>query len=318
MRGMCALAAAFVCASTACAADPFPSKPVRIVVPSSPGGALDITTRLVAQKMSEKLGQSVIVDNRAGGDTLLGTRLVKAAAPDGYTILAQANGFAAMPAIKTDPGFDPLKDFVAIGTMLRSPLVMYVGSDQPDHSVRELIARAKANPGRLSYAHGGVASPPHSSAAQFVQQTGIDVLVVPYKGVGNALPDVAAGRVTMIVAGYSGGLPYIQSGKLRPLAVTGTKRIPALPNVPTWQEQGVNFSYSLWLGLLAPAGTPKDVVHRLAEALKYATGSREINERLRAEGLEAMPASPDEFQDQLAKETTQMERLMRDLKIEKD
>src|SRR5437870_3513691 len=164
VRALCAVVWVLLGASFASAAEPYPTRPVRIVVPTAAGGATDITTRLVAQKMSEKLGQPVIVDNRPGGETLLGTRLVKSAPADGYTILAQASTFTALPALKLDPSYDPLKDFTAIGPMLRAPQIMYVGADQPDRTVAEFIARAKANPGKLSYAHGGVGSPLHIGA----------------------------------------------------------------------------------------------------------------------------------------------------------
>jgi tripartite-type tricarboxylate transporter receptor subunit TctC len=184
--------------------------------------------------------------------------------------------------------------------------------------VADFVARAKANPGKLNYAHGGLGSPLHLGAAQFVSQTGIDVPAVPYKGSGAALPDVASGRVEVLFAGYSGGAPYLQGGKLKPLGVTGTQRLAALPDVPTFKEQGVAFTYYFWLGLLAPAGTPKEAVQKLAEALKYATSSKELTERFRAEGSEPMPASPEEFNAYLAKEVADTARLMRDQKVQKE
>lgn len=317
-RAACAWTLLLAGAWGAAAAEPFPVKPIRIILPSAPGGALDITTRLVAQKMGEKLGQSIVVDNRPGGDTLLGTRLAKDAPADGYTLLAQANGFTALPALKLEPGYDPIKHFTAIGPMLRSAQVMWTGTEQPDRGVADFVARAKANPGKLNYAHGGLGWPLHLGAAQFVSQTGIDVPAVPYKGSGAALPDVASGRVEVLFAGYSGGAPYLQGGKLKPLGVTGTQRLAALPDVPTFKEQGVAFTYYFWLGLLAPAGTPKEAVQKLAEALKYATSSKELTERFRAEGSEPMPASPEEFNAYLAKEVADTARLMRDQKVQKE
>ena len=286
--------------------------------PAAPGGALDITTRLVAQKMSEKLGQPIVVDNRPGGDTLLGTRLAKDALPDGYTILAQANGFTALPALKLEPGYDPIKNFTAIGPMLRSAQVMWTSTAAPDQATPDFIARAKANPGKLTYAHGGLGSPLHLGAAEFVYQLGIDVPGVPYKGSGAALPDVAAGRVDVLFAGYAGGAPYLQGGKLKALGVTGSQRLAALPNVPTFKEQGVDFTYYFWLGLLAPAGTPKDIVQKLADALKYAVESKELTERFRAEGSEPMSSSPEEFNAYLAKETAETARVLRDQKVQKE
>jgi tripartite-type tricarboxylate transporter receptor subunit TctC len=305
-------------ATSTWAADPYPARPIRIVVPAAPGGGLDIATRLIAQKMAERLKQTVVVDNRAGADTLLGTRLVKDAIPDGYTILAQANGFTALPALRLEPGYDPIKDFTAIGVMVRSPQVMLAAPSQPDRTVADFVARAKANPGELNYASAGVGGPPHLGAALFFHSAGLQVTHVPYKGNGAALPDVAAGRVETIFGAYTGGAPYIQGGRLRALGVTGNKRLAVLPDVPTFKEQGIDFSYYFWLGLLAPAGTPKAVVAQLADALRYATASKELEERIRAEGSEVVSSSPDQFQEYLVKETAQMTKLMQDLKIVKE
>jgi tripartite-type tricarboxylate transporter receptor subunit TctC len=311
-----ALLALMFAVDSAAAAEVSPSKPVRIIVPAASGGSLDITTRLVAQKMGEKLGQSVIVDNRPGADTLLGTRLVKDAPADGYTILAQANGFSVLPALKLDPGYDPLKDFTAIGPMVRSPLIMVVAADQPDRTLQEFIARAKTN--KLSYASGGAGTPPQLAAAMFLQQADLNVLHVPYKGNGAALPDVAAGRVNMLFDGYISSASYLKAGKLKALAVTSSTRIAPLPDVPTFTEQGVNYTYTLWLGLLAPSGTSKEVVQRLSDALHYATTSQDLSERFRSEGSEPMAISPDEFNEYLMKEVAQMTDLATTLKITKE
>ena len=281
-HGLAALALGVYC-GTSSAAEAFPTKPIRIIVPAAAGGALDSTTRLVAQKMSEKLGQQVLVDNRAGADTLLGTRAVKDAPADGYTILAQANGLSLLPFIRIDPGYDPLKDFTGLGFMTRAPMIMEVGAEQPDRTVADFIARAKAN--KLSYASAGTGGPPHVAAALFLQTVGLDVMHVPYRGNAAALPDVAGGRVEMIFDGYISSIPYLQSGKLRPLAVTSPTRIAPLPNVPTFIEQGINYTYTLWLGLLVRTGTPKDVVQRLSDALRFALGSKELSDRFRSEGL---------------------------------
>jgi tripartite-type tricarboxylate transporter receptor subunit TctC len=304
-------------ASMTCAwaATPFPVKPIRIVVPAAPGGGLDVTTRIVAKKMSEMLKQSVVVENRAGADTLLGTRLVKNAPADGYTILAQANGFTALPALRLDPGYDPVKDFRGIGLMVRSPQVMLVASEQPYRTLEEFVSRAKANPGALSYASAGVGGPPHLGAALFFHHTGLNVVHVPYKGNGAALPDVAASRVDTIFGAYAGAASYLQGGRMRALGITGTKRLAALPEVPTFREQGFNYSYYFWLGLLVPAGTPKDAIARLADALHFATRSKDIEERLRDEGSESMSMSPEEFQEYLVDETRQMSRVIRELNI---
>ncbi|MDO9437058.1 tripartite tricarboxylate transporter substrate binding protein [Hydrogenophaga sp.] len=300
------------------AADTYPSKPIRIVVPSAAGGALDVTARLLAQKMTVTLGQSVIIDNRPGAESLLGVRYAKGVPADGYTLLAHSNAFAAAPALKLEPGYDPVKDFVAIGPLMRAPQLLYVGPEVPDRSVPDLIARAKAKPGLLTYAHGGRGSPLHLAAVQFSDRVKVNLADVPYKGTGNAMPDVAGGRVTMIFAGYPGGGSYVRGGKLRALGVTGTTRLTALPDVPTFKEQGVDFVAYFWLGLFAPAGTPAPIVNRLAQALSEATTSPDVVEHFRNEGSEAVAATPQEFGATVARDTADFGRLMRDLKIEKN
>jgi tripartite-type tricarboxylate transporter receptor subunit TctC len=256
-----------LCFSGTAAAQAYPSRPIRFIVPSAPGGALDLTTRLVAQKMSEKLGQAVIVDNRPGGDTLIGTRGAKAAPADGYTVLATATTYAMLPLTKADPGFD-LKDFTGVGFMTRSPLLLNVGAGQPDRTLADLIARAKKE--KLTFASGGPAAPPNVACSLFLKAAGIEVTSVPYKGNGPGLLDVIANRVDMICDGYISSAQFIKAGQLRPLAVTSKERIAPQPEVPTFIEQGVNFSFDFWLGLLVKTGTPKEAVDKLSAALKYA------------------------------------------------
>jgi tripartite-type tricarboxylate transporter receptor subunit TctC len=316
VRGVALICVSIAAASTANAADTFPSHPVRIIVPAAPGGALDLTTRLVAAKMGEKLGQTVIVDNRPGGDSMTGTRQAKDAPADGYTILATANGFSLLPFLKLDPGYDPLKDFTGLGLMIRSPMVMDVGVNQPDRTVKDFIAHARS--GNLTFASGGVGGPPHVAALMFFQAAGVDVTHVPYKGNGAAMPDVIAGRVNTIFDGYISSASFIKSGKLRPLAVTSATRMAVMPDVPTFLEQGVNYTYSLWLGLVVPAGTPKDAVQKLSEALQYATTSKELDDRFRSEGSDPSFLTPEAFNVYLTNEVVQMGKLASELKLPKE
>ncbi|AHG64136.1 Bug family tripartite tricarboxylate transporter substrate binding protein [Advenella mimigardefordensis] len=308
VSGAMALLWAGICPADA--AEPFPAKPIHIIVPSGAGGALDIITRIVAEKMGEKLKQTVIVENRNGAETQIGTRYVKNARPDGYTILAQAEGFTATPLLRPGAGYNAITDFTGIGMMLRAPQLMYVGSGEPAKSVTQFIERAKASPGQLTYAHAGLGTPMHLSGAQFIQKTGIDVVAVPYNGSALSYPDVASGRVNTIFAGYSGGLSYLASGKMRPLGVTGERRMPALPNVPTLKEQGVDFTYYYWLGLVAPAGTPKEVISKLYEGLKYAVSSDEMHERYQVEGAENLDLSPEQFNTYLTEEAEANSKLI--------
>lgn len=300
-------------------AEPFPTRPVRLIVNAVPGGSLDLVTRVMAQQMSEKLGQSVIVDNRGGADGLVGTRAVMSSKPDGYTLLATAGTFAIQPAMKKEPGYEPLKDFKGVGMMLRSPFLMMVGAGQPDKTVEEFAARTRANPGKIAYASAGVGTTTHFAAAQYAQRAALQMQHVPYKGSGAAYTDVAGGRVAMIFTAYSSGLPFIQSGKMRPLGVSSTSRIAALPNLPTIAEQGApGYNYYVWYGLLAPAGTPSEVVEKLSQALRAAQTSKEVVDRFRSDGSEIPTMSPDEFQAFVKSDMASYEKLVTELGMPKE
>jgi len=315
LRGFAALLAGLAAALPAWS-QTYPTKPIRIIVPVPAGGAMDVTTRLVAVKMGEKLGQSIIVENRPGGDTILGTRVVKDAPADGYTILAQSNTFSSQPALKVNPGYDPIKDFTPLGPMVRGAVVVELGSVQPDKTLTDFIERARKS--QLSYGSPGIGSAPHLAAAMLMKKLGVDVLHAPYKGASAAYPDVISGRVGLFVDGYAGSAPYISSGKMRALAVTGQSRISVLPDVPTLVEQGIDMTYSYWLGLIVKAGTPREVVEKLSDALKYATSSKELVERFRADGVDPTFMTPAEFRDHVAKDVAESSRIITDLKIPKE
>lgn len=298
-------------------ADTFPSRAIRVIVPTAPGGTLDLTTRLFAEKMGENLGQPVIVENRPGGDTIPGTLAVKDAAADGYTLLAQAEGLLMVPQLRVEPPFDPLKDFTGVGLMARFPFVMVVGGDQPDKTLSDFIARAKQNPGKLTYASAGVATPPHVVALMFLKSAGLELLHVPYKGNGAALPDVVAGRIDMIFDGYISSSSFLGAGKLRALGIAGPKRTTPLPDVPTIMELGVDFGPLSWLGIVAPAGTPDDVVARLSEALIHASKDPKLSERIRADGSEPALETVAEFNTFLSSEYKRMSDAITTLNLEK-
>lgn len=315
---LAAAALVFCGAHSAIATSQFPTRTVRIVVPSAAGGLADVTARLVAKKMAENLGQPVIVDNRPGADTLLGTRLVKDAPADGYTLLLQSDGITVWPALMEQPGYDLEKDFAGVGPILKFPFVFVVGSQQPDKTLSSFIARAKQNPKTMTYASGGVGTPGHIGAAIFLKQTGLDLMHVPYKGNSAAMTDIMGGRVDMLFDTSATSAGSIKTGKLRALGVSSTKRLQSLPDVPTFAEQGVhNADYYSWLGLLAPAATPKDVLQRLSVALRSAVSSEELVEKFRADGSEPMTMSPDEFNKYLKGQLGQMAKLAEDLKLPK-
>lgn len=297
------------------AADQYPSKPIRIIVGTAPGGATDLTTRLVAQKMSERLGQPVVVENRPGGDTLVATRYVRDQPADGYTILAQSLGFLTLPYTKKNPGYT-IKDFSGIGPMTRAPFLMLVGGGESERTVKDYITQAKAT--NLSYGHGGIGNAPHIAAEMVLRSYGLNVLPVPYKGNGAAMTDVMAGRVSMFFDAYISSSPYVKSGKMRALAVTSPERLPAAPEIPTFKEQGLDFTFSVWLGLLAKTGTSKEVVNRLSDALRYALNDKALVQRFQADGAEPYVLAPGAFDEQLAKEFASLEKVAADLKFVKE
>jgi tripartite-type tricarboxylate transporter receptor subunit TctC len=306
-------------ASSALGDDSYPSRPIRVIVNTGPGGLVDVTTRVVAEKMGESLGRSLVIENRAGGDGLVGILAAKTAKPDGYTLLASAATIAIQPAVKLNPGYDLEKDFVGVGPILRAPYILLVGAHEPDRTLAEFIARAKTSPEKMSYASAGVGTGTHMAAAMFLKQAGIDLLHVPYKGNGPAFPDVMAGRVSMIFDAYNSGVGKVKDGTLRALGVTSTQRLPGLPQVPTIAEAAVpNYSYYVYIGLFAPAGTPKDIVAKVSSALEATLGNEEIKQRFRDGGGEAMVMPPEKFDAFVKQDLVEMNNFVRELGIEKN
>lgn len=300
-------------------ADAYPARPIRIVVHSSAGALLDVTTRVVAQEMAKDLQQPVIVDNRPGADGLLGIRAVKAAPADGYTILAAANTVAQLPAFKKDPGYELEKDFTGIGMMNRAPLLMVGPPDQPSRTLRELVANARSNPNQLIMAHAGKGTSVQMAAALFMQQSGTQFLEVPYKGAAAAIPDVVGGRANVMFDGGNSSGPLVKEGKLRAFGITSASRSPAFPDLPTLAEQGLpGYSFYVYLGLLVPAATPKEVVDRLAQALRTALRSEAVAARFRSDGAEAGAMSPGEFTTFLRQDAARTLKVASDLGYAKE
>lgn len=305
--------------ASAFAADPFPSKPIRVIVHSGAGGLLDVHTRAIAQKLGEALGQPLVIDNRVGAGGLVGFRAAKSAPADGYTLLAAANTITIQPALLKEPGYDPVKDFVGIGGMTRSPALMVIGVNNPANNVADYVAQAKANPGKMDYASGGIGSSTHMGAASFVQRAGINVAHVPYKGNSAAWPDLMGGRVGMIFEPYGTAFPMIRDGRLKAIGVTSSTRLAVLPTVPTVAEQGFqNWSSYIWFGLFAPAGTPKDIVRKLSDALRSTMGNGEIHDRFSKEGTEVMVMGSEEFSKFVQSETAFSAKLASDLNFIKE
>lgn len=316
-RKFAIVALAFAGATGALAAEPFPTRPIRIILSSAAGGALDVTTRLVAKHMGDKLGQQVIVDNRPGAGGLIAIRAAKAAPADGYTLLGGVNTIAIQQSVSQDPGYELTKDFMGVGPLTRSPFLL-VGPAQSDKTVADVVKRAKSNPGKVTYGSAGIGSSTHLAAALFAQRAGVDMMHVPYKGNSAAWPDLIAGRVDLIMEGFGSGASMIREGRLKALGVTSTKRLDVLPDVPTIAEQGVpSYSFYFWIGLLAPTGTPKDAIQKLSGALRSALTNAELKERFRSEDAEPMLMSPDEFDQFLKGEVTAMAKLVAELGVPK-
>ncbi|AZG08236.1 tripartite tricarboxylate transporter substrate binding protein [Pigmentiphaga sp. H8] len=305
-------------AATCLAADSYPSRPIRIIVNTAPGGYTDGMTRLFAQHMGEYLKQSVVVENRAGGDGLIGIRTAKAAQADGYTLLGTTATVAQQMALRQDPGYDVAKDFVAVGALTRSPFLVMESPSKPDRSLVEFMARAKANPGKVLYASAGVGTGSHMAAAQFLRQTGLDLVHVPYKGNAPALPDVTGGRVDMIFTTFDSAGPQAKAGQFRVLAIASNTRHPAFPDVPTIAETGAaDYTAYTWVGLLAPAGTPPQALAKLGEALRYTRSLKAVQDRLRQDGTEIMDLTGAQFNEFLMREVAAAQELMTDLGMQK-
>jgi tripartite-type tricarboxylate transporter receptor subunit TctC len=313
-----ALLLALAIATPALAADPYPTKPIRVIVNSAPGALLDTTIRAVAQKMSQGLGQPIVVENNTGGGGLIGIRQVKMAAPDGYTLLASAGTVALATVTRLDPGYE-LKDFAPISAMTTTPYIMVGAVSLPDKTLAELVARAKANPGALDYASGGIGTTTHVAAGLFLGMAGLTMQHVPYRGNASAMPDVIAGRVRFLIDGITTSGPNVREGRLRAYGITSTKRSAVYPEIPTIAEQGYpGYEYIAYNGLLAPAATPKEIVQRLNEAMRNALTSDELRERFRKEGQEASPQTPEEFAAMLRQDAQKTAKMMADFGIAKE
>jgi putative tricarboxylic transport membrane protein len=295
----------------------YPTRPVRIVVPLVPGGNLDIVARAVGQRLGEGLGQQVIVENRPGASSLVGTQYVAKTAPDGYTLLAMANTFTAVPAVIANPGYDPIKDFTGVTMTCKVAQVLVVNPALPVKSVKELVALAKARPGELSYASSGNGSTGHFAAELFNQKTGLKMLHVPYKGNAQAIVDIIAGQVMMMYDQVSTSAPLVKAGKLRALAVTSSTRSSLFPDLPTISEAGVKgYEAITFNGLLAPAGTPRDALARLQTEVAKAIAVPALRNTFLERGVELTASgSPEEFSSYIRSEVAANATLARNAGI---
>ncbi|OAE65203.1 LacI family transcriptional regulator [Achromobacter insolitus] len=302
--GACALAAGMAASSAAGAAEAYPSKPIRFVVPAAAGGPTEIVTRLLAERMTQSMGVSVIVEAKPGAGGNIGADAVAKSAPDGYTILMGTIGTNAInqTLYKSMP-FQPLKDFTAVTQVVSYPLVVVVNPKLPIYSVADLIAYARANPGKLNRASGGSGTSMHMSGELFNEMAGVQMQHIPYKGSLPALTDVIGGQADLAFDSLVIAQPLIKAGKLRAIAVTGPKRSPAAPDIPTVAETVPGYAMTSWIGVFAPAGTPRPIVDRLQQEIARALADPRVREQLVSQAADPVASKPDDFARFTADET---------------
>ena len=287
------------------AASDYPSRPIVVHVPQAVGGSTDVLSRTILRKLSEVLGQSIVVENRAGANGIIGTELVAKAPPNGYTLLVGGTGTMAInPGLYTKLPYDPVRQFTPVAMFGYSTSVLIVHPSVRAGTIGELIALAKSKPGELKYASAGIGSSPHLSAEIFKQLAGIELLHVPYKGSTPGVSATIAGEIDLMFTGIASALAQIKSGRLRALSINGARRSPALPNVPIAAESGLpGFDVDFWIGLFAPAGTPRTIVTRLNAEINAIASAAEIKELFLVLGVDALPLSPEQYAELLAKDT---------------
>jgi tripartite-type tricarboxylate transporter receptor subunit TctC len=298
------------------AADAWPTRPIRLVVPFAPGGGSDVTGRIIGQKLSELLAQSVVVDNRPGAASMLGTDLVARAAADGYTLLLADLALTINPAyfVKQPPA-DPVKSFIGVALIAETPYILMVNPGVPAMNMKEFVALARAQPGKLNIGSSGNGGGLHLTLELFKLRAGLDLNHIPYKGGGPAINDTVAGQIQGTFIGMGGSLPFVQNKRLRPLAVTSTRRSAALPEVPTLTELGFDVVVTNWYGVVAPAATPRPVVQRLYEEIGRAMAAPDVRERLQATGLEPAAQVPGQFQRLIESELKRWRQTISDARI---
>jgi tripartite-type tricarboxylate transporter receptor subunit TctC len=294
----------------------YPSKPIKIIAPVQPGGGVDLVARTIADRLGRALGQSIVVENQSGGGGVVGSLATARAAPDGYTLMVGYVGtHGTNPAVRKLP-YDAVKDFTPIAMVGGTPNILVVPPSLPVNSLRELVQYAKANPGKLSYGSSGPGTLTHLAMEQFKVATDIDLVHVPYRGIGPAITDILGGQTQALFPGLAAALPHIKAGKMRPLAVTGLKRHRLVPDVPTFEELGYKgFDGVQWYGIVGPANLPATIVKRLNDEINRQLEDPELRERLSGEALEPMPMSPEEFSRYIRDDIARWSRLARERNI---
>ena len=307
IAGVCA---SLIVASTA-AQQAYPNRPIRIISPYAAGGSSSVQARLLARKLNETWSQPVIVDDRPGGNTIIGSEVVAKAAPDGYTLLWQSSQHVITPSLFRTP-YDTLKDFAPVATFTKAEVLMVLHPSVPANTLQEFIALAKSKPGTLDYASSGTGGAPHLAAEMFSNLTGVRLRHIPYKGVSQATTDLIGGQVQLAFQSPVASIAHVQSGKLKALAVTGDERLSALPDVPTFAQAGLTgFNASFWFGILAPAGTPKEIADKLSAEIAKVLAMPDVKSFLLGQGLDPYVSTPAQFAALLSSDSAKYERLIK-------
>jgi len=308
----CLVLAILLAAAGSALAQVYPSRPVRLVVGFTPGGGVDINARLLAPKLSEYLGQQVIVENRPGAGTNIANEFVAKSAPDGYTLLINTPAVAINMSLYKDLPFDTLRDFVPVSVFSESPNVLVVNAKLAAHNVKDLVAMARSAPGKLNYSSAGVGTTQHLAGELFKLRTGSFIVHIPYKGTSPSLTALIAGEVDLSFANIPSIQAHVKSGRLRALAVTASRRDPQLPDVPTMKEAGLDgVEVVVWYGVLAPAGTPSEIVHKLADGIQRATHDTEVRKRMIEQGAAPVGNTPEEFAKLLREEVARWHEVVK-------
>ena len=293
----------------------YPGRPIRVIVPFAPGGGLDISTRLIGQKLTEKWGQNIVVDSRPGAATIVGTEIASKAAPDGYTLLMITTTFAINPGLYPKLPYDPVRDFMPVTQLNSQPNVIVVAISFTGNSVKDLIALAKIRPGELTFATPGAGSAPHLAAEMFQRVAGVSMIHVPYKGIPPAVTDVIGGRVTMLFTTTISAAPHIKAGKLRAVAITSAKRQPSMPDVPTVGESLPGYRAEAFQGMVVPARVPQDIVSKLSAEVARIVRLPDVAQRFQFDGAEPVGSAPKEFAVFLKAEMQKWSKVIKDAGI---
>ncbi|MBR1194999.1 tripartite tricarboxylate transporter substrate binding protein [Bradyrhizobium sp. AUGA SZCCT0240] len=314
------IAVGFAASLNSAQAQNYPTRAIALVIPFAPGGSTSIVGRGIADKMSELLGEKVVVDNRPGAGGTIGTKAVAKSDPDGYTLVLGYTGTLAIgPSLYKSAGYDPRKDFAPIGLIGNAPNSLVVHPSFPAKTVAELIAHAKANPGKVNFGSAGAGTVSHITGEYFARTAGITLVHIPYKGTGPALTDLLGGHIPMAFAPIPASHSNVSAGKLRALAVTSTTRSGLLPDVPTMAEAGLaGFDASLYYGLAAPAGTPRPIIDKLNKVLRDALGSDEVKRQLANDGTEITPGTPEDYADFIDKDEKKWSQLIKTSGVEQE